>query len=158
MSAKPIAESITLTIALNGPGSIVETIKVEYQGELTPPELARKLGEVLDVEAEELLAVLSHDPACIDHHERHCRVDVTCVDLHFETESKKHRFPALSTWERVHRWACRKFRIAADSCANLELHDGGPQGPVLNEAKPIGHHEGCLNVWLVKPGPEKNGG
>lgn len=157
MIEETICEDSILKIALKRVGAPVEIIEVEYGGNLTHPEVARKLAEVLELEAEELLAVLTENPDVLDQHRRHCHLEVTCIDLHFETESKMHRFPARSKWERVHRWGCKKFKVATDACANLELRDGGPKGPVLNESKPIGHHEGCLNVWLVKPGPEPNG-
>jgi len=80
-----------------------------------------------------------------------------CIDLHFESEAHQHHFLPSAKWERVHRWGCKKFKIASDACTNLELHSGSPEGPALNEAKKIGHHEGCMTVWLVKPGPERNG-
>ena len=80
-----------------------------------------------------------------------------CIDLHFETEAKQARFPARAKWARVHRWGCRAFTIASDACAHLELREGSPAGPALNERQEIGPHVGCEVVWLVKPGPEPNG-
>jgi len=152
-----IAEKITLTLSLRRAGTAPETITIEYDGDFSHPAIAHRLAEVLELDAEELLETFVHNPESVDHHNRHCHLDVTCVDVHFETESKKHKFLARSIWERVHRWGCRKFKVAENVCANLELHEGRAEGPVLNESKPIGHHEGCLNVWLVKPGPERNG-
>lgn len=88
------------------------------------------------------------------HRWRHRRV---CVDLHFESEEAKHDFPARATWARVHHWGCRHFDVPHDACANLELHEGSPTGPVLNDRTHVGHHKGCKTVWLVKPGPEPYG-
>lgn len=85
---------------------------------------------------------------------RHRRV---CIDLHFESEDAKHLFPARATWARVHHWGCGHFEVPRDACANLELHEGSPTGPVLNDRSHIGHHKGCMTVWLVKPGPEPYG-
>ncbi len=93
---------------------------------------------------------------CIVHgqHWKHRR---TCVQIHFETERAEHRFPATAAWGQVHVWACGHFRIPPDLCTNLELREGGPKGPALNEKKQIGVHASCESVWLVKPGPEPNG-
>jgi hypothetical protein len=88
---------------------------------------------------------------------RPIRVQRVCVDLHFETEAKQAQFPAQAKWARVHRWGCHAFKIASDACAHLELHEGSPTGPALNERQAIGVHTGCKTVWLVKPGPEPNG-
>jgi hypothetical protein len=80
-----------------------------------------------------------------------------CVELRFETEVAKHHFPANAHWKKVHQWGCKHFNVAHDACANLELHEGAPNGPALNDAKELGRYEGCKIVWLVKPGPENNG-
>jgi hypothetical protein len=90
----------------------------------------------------------------IRHRWTHRRV---CIDLHFEAEEGKHHFPAQAKWSRVHRWGCGHFHVGADLCANLELREGGPKGPVLNEHLDIGHFKDCKIVWLVKPGPEPYG-
>lgn len=87
----------------------------------------------------------------------HIRTRRQCVRLHFEGEDLEHKFPASATWGRVHRFGCRQFAIADDACANLELHLGVIDGPVANERKQIGQHAGCVDIWLVKPGPESNG-
>jgi hypothetical protein len=88
------------------------------------------------------------------HRWRHRRV---CVDLHFESDSAKHHFPARGTWELVHEWGCQKFEVPRDLRANLELREGSTTGPALNDRVQIGHHKGCMTVWLVKPGPEPFG-
>ena len=88
------------------------------------------------------------------HHWHHRRV---CVDLHFESENNKHDFSSRSTWGRVHEWGCRHFEVPPSICANLQLHENSPTGPVLNDRLQIGYHHGCYDIWLVKPGPEPNG-
>ena len=88
------------------------------------------------------------------HRWQHHRV---CLDLHFESEIKKHYFSSRSTWAHVHQWGCRHFEVPATVCANLQLHEDSPTGPVLNDRMPIGHYHGCEAIWLVKPGPEPNG-
>ena len=80
-----------------------------------------------------------------------------CVNVHFEGDEAKHYFPVHAPWSRVHRWACRKFKVSNTAAANLELHEGSAEGPVINERKEIGASDGCKEVWLVKPGPENNG-
>jgi hypothetical protein len=80
-----------------------------------------------------------------------------CVAVHFETEEERHWFPVQARWARVHRWACRKFEVSVDACANLELREDSPEGSPVNEREPIGKSEQCKTVWLVKPGPEQNG-
>jgi hypothetical protein len=159
-NAKPssaVEEELAITIEVKRHGSEVEVIKIECAEDLSHRDLAPKLAALLALEAEELIAEFNHDPGCYDPEKRHGRLHLVCVDVHFETEQATHHFLARSTWAHVHRWACRKFKIAADAAANLELRDGSPTGPLLNESKPIGHHEGCQVVWLVKPGPEPNG-
>ena len=152
-----VGEQLAIIIEVKRHGSPVEEIKIECEENLSHRDLAPKLAEILAVEAEELVLEFNHDPGCYDPEHRRGKLQLVCIDVHFESESAAHHFPARSKWSHVHRWACRKFKIAGDIAANLELRDGGPEGPVLNEAKDIGHHEGCRMVWLVKPGPEKNG-
>lgn len=151
---------VTIIIEVEQRGAPVEKIELEFEAQPESRAVAEKLAGVLALEAEELLSELAaahHGDGHGHEHGHHHRLQLTCIDLHFESESVKHRFLARSTWARVHHWGCRKFHIAADVAANLELRDGAPDGPALNEAKPIGHHEGCQVVWLVKPGPESNG-
>ena len=148
---------VTIIIEVEQCGVPVEKIELEFEAQPEHREVAEKLAAVLALDAEELLAELAAAHHGGRHEHRHHRLQLTCIDLHFESEAAKHRFLARSTWARVHRWGCRKFHIAADIAANLELRDGAPDGPALNEAKPIGHREGCQVVWLVKPGPESNG-
>ena len=149
-------ETIEVRVRLERHGLPAEEVTVAFEGAINKPILAQKIAAVLELEAEEILAELSN-PECLHPEHHHGKLKLACIDLHFETESGKHHFLASATWGRVHRWGCKKFRVASDACANLELHSGSPKGPVLNEAKHIGHHEGCREVWLVKPGPEPNG-
>jgi hypothetical protein len=152
----PTLEKIDVRVELVRHGLPVETVTVGFEGLVNRPELAQKIAAVLELEAEEILTELSK-PECLHPEHHHGRLELVCIDLHFETDSAKHHFFSTAKWERVHRWGCKKFKIATDACANLELHSGSPEGPALNESKSIGKHEGCTQVWLVKPGPEKNG-
>lgn len=156
-SSSAVEDQMAIIIEVKRHGKTVEEIKIECVENLSHRDLAPRLAELLAVEAEELIAEFEHDPSCYEPEKRHGKLHLVCIDVHFESESAMHHFPARSKWAHVHRWACRKFKIAADVAANLELHDGAPGGPVLNESKDIGHHEECRVVWLVKPGPEKNG-
>lgn len=147
---------VVVTVELVRAERAPEVVTIEFDGPVHHPAVAAKIAEVLELEAAEILAEITKPEVL--HPEKHQgRLHLVCIDLHFETESKKHHFLPTSKWERVHQWGCHKFHVAADACANLELHSGSPKGPVLNESKEIGRHEGCLVVWLVKPGPEKNG-
>lgn len=149
-------EKIIATVEIERHGQPTETVTVEFDGEVKRPEVAAKIAAILELEATELLEELENPEVLHPEHHRG-KLKLVSIDLHFETEEAKHHFPASARWERVHRWGCKRFRVASDACANLELHQGSATGPALNEAKRIGHHEGCLVVWLVKPGPERNG-
>jgi hypothetical protein len=150
------AKKIEVRVELERHGLPVEVVTMEFEGAVSRPELAKKIAALLELEAEEILTELSK-PECLHPEHNHGKLKLVCIDLHFETESAKYHFLSTSRWERVHHWGCKKFRVASAACTNLELHSGSPQGPALNESKPIGHHEGCMTIWLVKPGPEKNG-
>jgi hypothetical protein len=89
--------------------------------------------------------------------EERVRLKRACVEVFVEGEPKQHNFPIRARWARVHRWGCHAFGIARDACVHLELREGGPTGPALNERQEIGPQVGCKVVWLVKPGPEPNG-
>lgn len=145
---------------------IVGTTQQEAVEEATIEAVAHVAASALKIDVEELLVDLRVDGITLErhmkvkdyvrhgHHWHHQRV---CVSLHFETETADNHFPAAAHWSRVHEWACDKFTVARDVCANLELRDGSAEGPALNEHHEIGHHHGCKQVWLVKPGPEPNG-
>jgi hypothetical protein len=149
-------EKIVVRLEIDREGQPIEVVTAEFEGAVNRPELAGKIASILELEAEEILEELSK-PECLHPERHHGTLKLVCVDLHFETEAKRHHFLPNAKWSRVHAWGCKHFRIAVDACANLELHSGSPEGPALNEAKEIGHHHGCMDVWLVKPGPEKNG-
>jgi len=147
-------------------GQFIRSVEVETNQHDTIGTIAPRFAALLELEPEEILEDLSLDGEQLDQHRRiqdcnghghhlcHRRV---CVNIHFETETHKHHFPARATWSRVHRWGCKHFHVAHDACANLELHEGAIDGPVLNDSKEIGHFPGCKDVWLVKPGAEPNG-
>jgi hypothetical protein len=147
-------------------GVIVRSAEDDVSPDETIESIATRLASKLEVTSEELAEGLGTDGVtfektmrardCLRHGERwrHRRV---CVDMHFETEHFVHHFSPGGHWSEVHRFGCRRFEIPKDACANLELHDGAPDGPALNEKLKIGRFEGCKVVWLVKPGPEPNG-
>lgn len=151
------SEAVTVTVELHKHGSAVETIKIECDAEPTHHHLAEKLAEVLTIGVEELVEEFAAEQEIYDASRHHCRLKLECIDVHLESESATHHFPARAKWKNISHWACKKFRIAKDASANLELRDGSAEGPALNESKRIGRFEGCRTVWLVKPGPEPNG-
>jgi hypothetical protein len=149
--------AVTVTVELHRHGSAVETIKIECDAEPTHRHLAEKLAEVLTIGVEELVEEFAAEQEIYDASRHHCKLKLECIDVHFETESATHHFPARAKWKHVFNWACKKFRIAKDASPNLELRDGSAEGPALNESTHIGRFEGRRTVWLVKPGPEPNG-
>jgi len=148
-------------------GKVVRSAEVELGDDATVEAAARQLATALNIaDAEEILEDIvvgeielqRHQTlAACAHHGNRWRHRRVCIDLHFEADEKRHHFPARAKWSRVHRWGCEHFRVGTDLCANLELREGGPKGPVLSENLPIGHFHGCKVVWLVKPGPEPYG-
>ena len=132
----------------------------------TLKDLVERIEQVADIDGRSVVELALGEALGVDDgivvstlHFRHPNVHTRrqCVTLHFEGEEQQRKFPATATWGRVHQFGCRTFDIAKDACANLELHLNTIDGPVANERKQIGHHEGCIDVWLVKPGPEPNG-
>jgi hypothetical protein len=156
-SKAEVAEAVIVTVELHRHGAPVETIKIECDGQPTHRHLAEKLAAVLALEAEELVEEFTEQDGGPEHRHHHSKIKLECIEIRFETEAASHHFLARTRWKRVHHWSCKKFKIASDVSANLELRDGSPEGPPLNEAKPIGDIKGCRTVWLVKPGPEPNG-
>jgi len=141
------------------------TVGILFDPDETLKTLADRITETAKVDGHTALEV-ALGAAPVD--ESRCLRDVTfrhreiklhrvCVEVHFETESAQHWFPAQGHWANVHRWACKTFMVAHDACANLELRDGAVDGPPINERNDIGHADECKVVWLVKPGPEPNG-
>jgi hypothetical protein len=147
-------------------GAVVQTLECEADAQETIEELANRLANQLGTETDDVLSGLGANGTlfqrrqrigeCLQHGNR-WRHRRTCLDVHFESENQIHRFSAHSRWYRVHQWGCKHFHIAHDACANLELRDGSPEGPALNEKTEIGSFTGCKTVWLIKPGPEPNG-
>jgi hypothetical protein len=152
----PGEEKITAKVDLERHGQPTESVSIAFIGQVDRPEVARKIATLLELEAAEILEELSN-PDVLHPKHHHGKLKLACVDLHFESQSARHHFLRSATWARVHQWGCKRFRVSADVAANLELHRDSPTGPVLNEAKKIGHVEGCASVWMVKPGPERNG-
>lgn len=139
---------------------------LEY--DLVPTEpielLAAKIASDLDEPVADILADFGSNGAAptatapaIEFLHGCIKLRRVCVELHFETETITRRFSPTAEWERVHQFGCKKFHVAEDACANLELHDGTADGPALNERQEIGSFERCRSVWLVKPGPEPSG-
>lgn len=120
-------------------------------------ESAHEYGALLDAGAAAIGVPQNASLGSVQWPGHSIRLRVVCVAVRFEGETKESLFPANARWARVHRWACNAFGVAADACGHLELHDGDPKGPVLNESHQIGRHDGCRTVCLVKPGPEPNG-
>lgn len=126
--------------------------------------IIRRALIVSDLADHELVEVIEQDDIVVaenvlarelPHHR--VKVHLTCVVVHFEGQHAEHFFASRARWSRVHHWACDKFEVAKDACPNLELYEGSPKGPALNEKLPVGKSKDCLAVWLVKPGPEPYG-
>jgi hypothetical protein len=134
--------------AVGKASEILEAVAAEIGSE--PAALQKELG----VHDERDLDSVLH---AAENEGRGLKVHRVCVDLHFETEREVHRFLSRQTWGDVHRFGCHHFHVPADACVNLELRDGSPTGPALNDRSEIGNFTGCRTVWMVKPGPEPNG-
>ncbi len=147
-----------LVVEVEEDGQILQTVTVEGAD---ADALASNVSEQLNIDLDEIMEGYANEigsDAGKDSGKGHkIRIRRVCVELHFESHNQRHNFLSKSKWSRVHRWGCRKFTIAQDACANLELHENTPDGAVLNENKQIGSFKGCKPVWLVKPGPEQNG-
>jgi hypothetical protein len=146
--------------------AVVQSLVCEADPQETIEQFASKLASQIGMDTEDVLESLGTNGTSFQRHERvgecihhgnrwrHRRV---CLDVRFESENEVHYFSPRAPWRRVHHWGCTQFKVAHDACANLELHDGSSEGPVLNEKVQIGSFAGCKTVWLVKPGPEPNG-
>lgn len=153
----PAGEAVVVTIEVHRHGKPVENVKVECDMEPSQKHLAEKLASMLALGTEELVEEFAAE-ADSYHPARHeGKLKLECIDVHFESEAAPHHFPARAKWKHVFQWACKHFKIAHAASANLEMREGSPDGPAINEAKQIGRFEGCKTVWLVKPGPERNG-
>lgn len=156
-----------VTIELEQSDRDRRTADVDATPHDTLGDVARRVASQLDISAEELLDHLEISGSYPDEQveiatlrmtDGNWRSKLVCIEAHFEGEKPVlRRFSPRRTWGDVHRWACRRFNVATDACANLELRADGPGGGILNETKPIGWFEGCKMVWLVAPGPEQNG-
>jgi hypothetical protein len=144
-------------------GKAPEVLSLEASGEDSAAAIADRLAGELGLEAGDVLEAfraehgLERGALAREFPASGLRLRRVRVEVHFEGETASHAFPSRARWERVHRWACRHFAVAADACANLELHDGAPDGPRLNDNQPIGTSSGRRGVYLIKPGPEPYG-
>jgi len=144
-------------------GKAPEVLSLEASGEDSAALIADRLAGELGVDAGDVLEAfraehgLERGTVVREFPVSRLRLRRIRVEVHFEGETASHGFPSRAKWARVHRWACRHFGMATDACANLELHDGAPDGPRLNENQPIGTSSGCREVYLIKPGPEPYG-
>lgn len=156
-----------ITLSLEEAGDSSTCIEIEAQPNQLIRSVADRAAQVLDTDVEEVLECLAeiraHDSGkasvadFVRDGRQTFRLRLVCIKLHFEGESRLHRFQASRTWSAVHRWACKKFNVADDACPNLQLRDGSSEGSLINENQKIGEFHGCKNVWLVAPGPEQNG-
>lgn len=156
-----------IQLSLLDPDQQPNHVEVELEPTSSTAELAQAAADLLGLEVHEVLDGLYVGDAPVDAQrplseygpKLHFHIRRVCVQVHFEAEPPRKRlFPSRARWERVHAWSCREFRVAADLCANLELHADTPDGPTLNDKNRLGEFTGCKVVWLVKPGAEPNGG
>lgn len=94
---QPTLEKIDVRVELVRHGLPVETVTVGFEGVVNRRELAQKIAAILELEAEEVLTALSN-PECLHPEHHHGRVELVCIDLHFETESAKHHFLSSAKW------------------------------------------------------------
>lgn len=157
-----------ITIDLQEPtGKIIKSIEVEAEPHDSIAMAADRAAEGIGVMPEDIYENLGIGDIffklentvydCLRHGPRwHLRL--VCIEVHFEGDPpEKQWFSPRRKWEVVHRWACRRFHVAADACPNLVLRADSPDGGLLNENMPIGEFKGCKAVWLIAPGPEPNG-
>jgi hypothetical protein len=153
-------------LELEDHGMPITSVDFELFPSETIDTLAARLALQIQMEPDDIIAGLCMDGAPIPNEialQEHLmrghrlRLKRVCIDLHFETEAAMHKFPPHATWGRVLDWGCNHFRVPRDLRANLELREGSPTGPAVNERLEIGEFGGCKTVWLVKPGPEPNG-
>ena len=157
--------AVELELSISGDDSAESTVRVHADSGDSLEKFAARITESAQLDGDAVLEVAlgvelpERQRFVRDLAFRHkkLRLRRTCIDLHFESEQKKHNFPADAHWSAVHRWGCRHFNVSHDACANLELRAGSSTGAPLNEHQKIGHAKECKTVWMVKPGPEPNG-
>jgi hypothetical protein len=151
----------TLVVDVEEAGEIITSAKIDITDSDTIETVAQRASAAAGLDVDEFIDSVNGELEAVTDksHGKDTTVKIhrVCIELHFESNTLSHNFSANSKWSRVHRWACKQFTIARDACANLELHDGTENGPVLNESARIGSFTGCKPVWLVKPGPEQYG-
>lgn len=146
-------------------GSSTKSITLEAAGHELIETIAKRAAEAFELDSDAVLdgtdAVIFHmqDSVadCIRHGHR-WRTRRVCVEVSYQSDGPIRRvFNPRQPWRHVHEWACRQFNVAASMCQDLELFEGSPTGPVLNENTPIGRSASCKTVWLGKLGAEANG-
>lgn len=159
--------NMQITIDIDNTSSPSKSVTVEADGHERVDAVVFRALTALGIDPSEFTADIGiddisfepkdHVKDCIRHGQRwRCRQ--VCVDINYQSESAiRHFFNPKHTWQNVHEWACKHFRVAAAVCKDLELFAGSSTGPALNENLPIGASSECKIVWLAKPGPELNG-
>src|SRR5207302_2743368 len=120
---------------------VVASATKQVSGHEPVREALTGISNQLGTDVEQLLSAISQgkrfkaEATVVDviAHEASIRLKRVRIDIHFESEDRDHRFFASQTWEDVHKWACQHFNISTDACPNLELREGSPKGPALND-------------------------
>lgn len=150
-----------LLIEVEENGNVVKSSNITVLENDTVETIAQRASTELGIDLEEIIEDLNGDFILLkgkqNDKDKKIKIQRVCVELHFESKEENQKFSSNSKWSKVHRWGCRKFKIAPDACANLELREKSAEGPVINENSKIGSFTGCKEVWLVKPGAEPNG-
>ncbi|HRH45285.1 MAG TPA: hypothetical protein PKY82_26840 [Pyrinomonadaceae bacterium] len=150
-----------LLIEVEENGIVVKTSNITVLDNDTIETIAQRASTELGIDLEEIIENIVGDFGSLkakqNDKDKKIKIQRVCVELHFESKEESQNFSSNSKWSKVHRWGCRKFKIAPDACANLELRENSAEGPVINENGKIGSFSGCKIVWLVKPGAEPNG-
>lgn len=158
-----------ITIVLEDKDGQQHSATIEALDQESLEAIAIRVAEKFNLEPSEVIEGLGIDDVafskrdsvadCIRHGRKwDCRRRQTCVEVRYQSEDPaRHFFNPNRPWRIVHEWACRHFMVAATICRDLELFDGSPTGPPLNENNQIGSGHECKIVWLAKPGPEFNG-
>lgn len=156
-----------ITIDLDDGANPIRSVTVDADEHEKIEAVAAKAAIALGIDLAEALPDLGTEKVSFENHDRvgdcirhgrHWRCHTVCVEVHYQSEPPvRHFFNPKQTWEKVHRWACNKFKVAESVCQDLELFDDSPTGPAINEHSAIGRSQECKHVWLIKPGPEPNG-
>jgi len=143
-----------------------QTFQIPMLSEDTFEQLAERIQEQTCIDGYAILQTTLAQPipddmstplGSITNTNHKLNLNTVCIVVHYESETEQQFFPKHAPWSTVHRWACNKFQVAHDACANLELREVTPTGAPINEREKIGDSDDCTDVWLLKPGPEQNG-